>query len=293
MKIWLTAIFLTITINSWCQQQLTFPVIHDYDNFKWASIEKKMPRAEVDRFINVFPKEFEAYRRSNESEFRNLDSLVKHLHFVDINVDGNLDVIFDGQGSGEGSLVQLFINTGKGFKEIFSDMQGVAKIDWEENKMKRLYIVDWSSADDYIETNKIYGFTYDQPAAPAYKQIYQSIAINGFSAVRPDSLFDKPTRFEVLNNNYKIRSAPVIDDTGQFHWNKNQESEKGQGNSIGKLPKGTTGTALGKKTDATGREWWYVEIDETYQFDRDMLYVQNKFPTRVIGWISSRFIKVL
>lgn len=293
MKIWSTAIFFTITINCWCQQQLTFPVIHNYDGFNWASVEKKMPRADIDRFINAFPKEFEAYRRGNESEFHNMDSLAKDLHFMDINGDGMLDVIFEGQGSGERRFIQLFIKIGQRFKGIFSDYQGVAKIDWDGNKMKRLYINDWGSGDDYIETNKIYEFTYNQTDAPTYKQIYQSIGINSFDAVRPDSLFDKPIRFEVLNNNYKIRSAPLIDDTGMFHWNKNQESEKGEGNSIGKLPKGTTGAALGKKTDATGREWWYVEIDETYMFDHEMLYVQNKFPTRVIGWVSSRFVKVL
>jgi hypothetical protein len=45
--------------------------------------------------------------------------------------------------------------------------------------------------------------------------------------------------------------------------------------------------------DNTGREWLFVQIDAAYFTKNDIFYVENKFPTKYIGWISSRFIKAL
>lgn len=271
----------------------TFPVIQDYAVYNWAAVETKMPKEKVNLFINAFPKEFEMYRR--ESDIYTHDSLIKSLHFVDVNGDGKDDVFFDGQSYGEPRLIELFIKTTQGYKKVFSEMQGIAKIDWEDHKIKRLYINNWGCCSDYQETNKIFELSFNQQGLPSFKQVYQSVTCYLMVAKRPDSLFEKPIRFEVLNENYNIRITPKIDESYIGPWNQGVEDEKKliKSNSIGRLPKGMIGTALGKKTDATGREWWYVEVDEQYKPDTAVFYLENKFPTRVIGWISSRFVKVL
>jgi hypothetical protein len=290
MKTAMIILLLAITQQGWCQQRLTFPVCKEY-GYNWAPVEKKMPRAQIDQFINAVPKEFELFRNNN-SEFHNLDSLAKSLHFVDVNGDGKEDVFFDGASGGEATLIALYVRTGQGYKKVFSDVQGVAKIDWADHKIKRLYITDWGCCADYQETNKIYEFTYDQQGIPTHKQVYQAVTCYTGVGKRPDSLFDSPIRFEVLNDKYKIRFAAVINDTDPYPWSFDEKPPR-YGNTIGLLKKGATGTALGKKTDATGREWWYVEMDEEYRPEKNIFYIDNAFPTRVIGWVSSRFVKVL
>src|SRR6478736_5369127 len=94
-----------------------------------------------------------------------------------------------------------------------------------------------------------------------------------------------------MNGGYKIRSAPNIDDSSVQPWDNNQTNKKGSGNSIGMLEKGARGTAIAKKVDDTGREWFLVEIDEGYLPVNDIIYIENEFPTKLIGWISSRFIR--
>lgn len=107
---------------------------------------------------------------------------------------------------------------------------------------------------------------------------------------KPDTLLEKPTRFVVLNNNYYIRFAPTIDDTSGQIWDA-ENNRQFHGNIIGKLPKGAKGFARGKKTDSSGREWWYVEIDEEH-FPIGYAFVKKdeKIPTKVAGCIISRFV---
>jgi hypothetical protein len=293
MKTFITALLLTVVCNCWCQQSVTFPVVLGEVPYNWKSIEKKVPRPDVDRFINAFPKEFAAYRYSQEYPSRNLDSLANALHFIDVNADGKTDVIFDGQGPGEGRLIEVYIRNEKGYKKLLSEYQGIAKIDWEGARIKRLYIYNWGCCADYTQTNKIFEINYNQ-SAPAVKQIYQSICILMTNQPAPDSLFQQPIRFEVLNDKYNIRGEPKIDDTAIYIWHAETNKKIiDPGNTIGKLPLGSTGTAFGKSTDATGRVWWYVEMDLPYKPEKDVFYVGNNFPTRVIGWVSSRFVKVL
>jgi hypothetical protein len=217
--------------------------------------------------------------------------LRKDLHFLDLNGDGKDDVVFEGQSGGEAQEVNIFINTGQGYKKVFSVFQGIVKMEWQDKRLVRLYIDDWGCCDDYLERHMIYDISYGKTGIPIFKKVNQGLSI--YKGVSPDSLYDKPFRFEVLNEGYKIRSAPKIDDTSVQPWDNDQAKETGSGNSIGKLAKGATGTAIAKKTDTTGREWLFVQIDELYLPKNDILYVENKFPSKLIGWISSRFIKAL
>jgi hypothetical protein len=267
-------------------QELTFPIRKD---FAWGSVEKQVSKAEIDEFIKETPDEFGYYRQevTNYHSY-NLDSLRLCLHFLDINGDNLLDVIFDGQSGGEPREIEIFINKGDGYKKVFSDMQAISKLEWRDNRLSKLYIFDWGCCDDYVDYGKIYQTVFDKTNVPDLVQIHQEASIH--FGEKPDTLLEKPTRFVVLNNNYNIRFAPIIDDTSGQIWD-DERNRQFHGNIIGKLSKGAKGHALGKKTDSSGREWWYVEIDEEY-FPVGFAFTKEneKYPTKVIGWISSRFV---
>jgi hypothetical protein len=282
---------LFISLFADAQQYLTFPIHGDDFRFNWKAVEKSLPRSDIDRFIHDRPRDFYAYRQKDNCCGLSFDSLYNDLHFLDLNGDGKNDVVFDGQTAGEPREIEIFINSGNHYKKAFSVIQGIVKMDWEGDQLSRIYIRDWGCCDADLEVQKIYDVHYDKTNYPIFAQIYQSVVI--YHAPMPDSMLETPIQFEVLNQAYNIRSAPQKDDTSYQHWNNDGGSRIYNGNVVGKIVKGATGMALAKTVDNSGREWLYVEIDKEELLANDIIYAENKFPTKLKGWISGRFVKLL
>src|SRR4249920_1191110 len=148
-------------------------------------------------------------------------------------------------------------------------------MDWEADRLSRIYIRDWGCCDEYLEVQKIYDVHYDKTNYPTFEQVYQSVVI--YLAPLPDSMLKIPIQFEVLNQAYNIRSAPIKDDTSYQHWNNDGGSSTYTGNVVGKIVKGARGMALAKTVDNSGREWLYVEIDKEDLLVSDTISTENKF----------------
>lgn len=75
-----------------------------------------------------------------------------------------------------------------------------------------------------------------------------------------------------------------------------ENSYKKNGNQIAQLSKGTRGRALAESTDSTGRIWWFIEIDPNEGLSNSAFgpgdYLLTDKP-KIVGWISSRFVKRL
>lgn len=293
IKTLLPIIALVICFNSYSQTSLIFPVGDSAYNFNWKAIESKPPRKIIDNFIKNHPTYFQPYRQTDpETTFLNLDSLRHALHFLDLNGDNKKDFVFDGESGGEPRMIEIFIYSKGIYKDVFTTQQAIRKIDWNNrHQMSRLYIDDWECCAGYMGYHKIFSITYDKNNLPVFRKVYKSALIS--EGTSPDTLLKKPFRFQILNNGYNIRSAPVIDNSSVEPWDESLSSENGSGNIIGKLVSGATGTAIAQKTDKTGRIWFYVEIDEPYFPKNNILYTDNNFPTKTEGWISGRFIKFL
>jgi hypothetical protein len=106
----------------------------------------------------------------------------------------------------------------------------------------------------------------------------------------PSTYFEKLIKFEVLNDNYNIRFAPVIDDTTEVWYC----GEPQNGNSMGKIKSGSIGYALAEKVDSSGRVWWFVALEPDSEII-DSLYYDNdiRSDSYRLGWISSRFVKMI
>jgi hypothetical protein len=75
----------------------------------------------VNKLVKEYPDDFHQYtEKGPEFVFRNLDSLRKDLHSIDVNGDGKDDLIFDGQSSGEPRIIEIFISAGTTYKKVFS-----------------------------------------------------------------------------------------------------------------------------------------------------------------------------
>ena len=202
---------------------------------------------------------------------------------IDLNNDGLLDVVYSGTSGGEPNIVYFFLQKDSGFEQIFEVMQAIKKVIWEGELLSQVYTSDWGCCATIHLINSVYNVTYDQQNKPVFKKKFQSIEVNN-ELTKPKNFFTDPIEFVVDNEGYKLRLNPEIDDHTEYHWLEIT------GNTFATLKQGTNGTALASRTDKTGRIWWYVAIDFDKNVQNCILHTPDDYPTRVIGWISSRYV---
>ena len=292
MRPFLMMLFLLKAFIGFGQVDLFFPLTEEFD---WTSIEKQ--NLEFKRmFIKNHPEEFEYYKLNDEYT-PSLSDLENHLHIIDFNGDGLDDIIFHGESGGEPIEISIFINTGDSFVKIFTEEQQIHKIVFENGKVHKLYIQDDGCCCADIGINKIFTVDYSSKL-PKINLITEMQYIkwrfnthsdnNDNNAEYPSHYFDKPIKFEILNDKYNIRFSPFIDGSTEF-------AHCGQfwdGNSVGKIKFGSIGYALAEKTDSTGRIWWFVAMDPNSVIYESIYYDDKISPNSYkLGWISSRFVK--
>jgi len=221
-----------------------------------------------------------------EGELKALEMFDTKLRFevraVDLNNDKLADIIYQGPHMGEGSVVHIFIQTDSGFEKSFTTMQGIVTVDWDGERLDKLYVKNWGCCADPNLTNSVYQVSFSN-SNPTFKLIWESVELRSF-VTKPKSTFE-PKRFEIAMEQYKLRANPWIDDVTA------NEFLGITGNTIGILKQGFKGTAYAASEDETGRIWWYVLIDKEYELENTYInYEYHDFKPHLLGWISSRFV---
>lgn len=253
-------------------------------NFSWAEVEKWNPQL-IEKFIQLTPKEFEYYRM-NEPYYPNLDSLKKVLHVLDLNGDKIDDIVFDGQTLGEPREISLFINNGKEFKKVFSDWQGILKMELNAGRLTRLHILDWGCCADYRTFVKFYDVKHEKGELKFELQSNFQYLQNTYL---PELYCDTLKHVKVLNNLYNLRTSPLIDDTSIYGY----EGQEVKGNILGKIPKNARAMVLAKLIDADSRLWYLVAVLPEYDLMQTVFFDDpQKIKSYKCGWISSRFVLV-
>lgn len=254
--------------------------------FNWNPFDQFDKKSKTD-FINRQKKYFIHFINRNDYSRLTMEDLHNSLHFIDLNKDGIFEVIFDGASEAEGDETMIFQKINNQYQRVFSGRQSIVDIKWESNGETKIYISDFGCCAEYTVTNKIFKLTQDENKKIKLVKTYQSLSF--FEGPKPDSIFSTPIKFKVLVDNYKLRHTPTIDDTSFQPWN--YDTIKPVGNVISNLTKNSIGYALGYKTDKSGRQWWYVEMDEKSIFKNTKLYAELVFPSKLIGWVSSNYLE--
>jgi hypothetical protein len=252
--------------------------------FSWSKVEKNNP-ALIKKFINLTPQEFQYYKQ-NDSYAPTIDDLIKDLHVLDINNDSLDDIIFDGRSGGEPREISIYLNKGSSFKNIFTDYQGITKLEFENGILNKINIKDWGCCAEFIVTNKCYEvgfqneeFKFDQKKSFKYVE----------KTILPDKYWANTKKVKILNDNYNLRYSPQIDNTTEVYF----DGEPSYGNTIGKLVKNSMAIAIAEFTDSTGRVWFFVAIYPEYDVKESYFYdSKDEMKSYKCGWISSRFIEI-
>jgi hypothetical protein len=240
---------------------------------------EKINEAEKIKLIQTLKPQFEYLATYDTWVSDNL----KNFYFVDLDDDQDRDVIFTGWSGAEPVCVRIFVTKNNIPKKVFDAFQRIKRIEFTENRLSHLTIEDPGCCAEYIL------FTADYKVSTAQDDLKfdmtKRMAIIHETEL-PKDFFSTPIRFEVQNDKYFMRNSAQIDTVDQYYG-----GELGIDNIVAEFKKGTKGKALGEKIDATGRVWWFVEIDSNFKPSNTMFYdIDN---TQIRGWMSSRHLKRL
>lgn len=286
MKFNLFISFTVIVFSSFSQEYLLeFDKYNAITRFDWRGLESTDEDSVKNDFLNYV--EQNNLMVDEKMSLKLMDKSLRHsIKALDINDDNIADIIYQGPYGGEGEVVYFYLNDGFSFKNVLDFRQGIAKVVWDGDLIDKIFVRDWGCCADPNLTNSVYKVNYSN-MIPNAELIWQSIELEEFTT-KPKGYFDSPKRFEIVNEQYKLRAQPRIDNTiNNYHLHST-------GNSIGILKEKYRGTAYASSTDSTGRIWWYVIIDKEFEVEDsyiDYQYYENQ--PHLVGWISSRYIKEL
>lgn len=283
----LLTISLFLLYHTFCYGQEFYPITNSL--FNWKKYEQT-DKKQILAFIKIQKSYFQKFDNKDEYSSLTMDTLIKSLHIIDLDKDGIAEVIFDGPSGGEGNEIIIFQKINGKYQQVFTGIQSIVDIQWQNNGNTKIYISNFGCCADYTVTQKIFKLTKIENNKIKLIKVYQSLLF--FNGSQPDSLFFKPLRFRVMVDNYKLRHTPKLDDSSAQPWDGDNDSSKPIGNIIATLPKNTFGYALGYKADKSGRQWWYVEIDEQSSLRNIKLDSEIIFPSKLVGWTSSTYLEI-
>lgn len=219
----------------------------------------------------------------NFFQFNDAKDLILYLenyHMVDIDGDGDYDMIYNGNYSGEGDVLFLFINK-NGEYETQTELYGMINSIKSTEDYYLFYIKEPGCCGDYEIRDYKYKFNIKVDKVTSN---VLSILIHHENTKPPKTLFDNPVKFEVVNNKTILRVTPEINTTDQFF------PREEDGNDYMLYQSGDKGMAFGSQTDITGRIWWYVRMEPNNRFGT-VGQMGVKIHPAYIGWMSSTYLE--
>lgn len=278
--VWIILIIPALTFAQ--NYQIIFDRYNPEYSFEWSGYEVSDEYSIKRKFVEFV--EYKGLLKEERNALENTDGELRFsIRAVDLNDDNLADIIYQGPHMGEGAIVHIFLQTETGFKNVFTTQQGIVAVDWQDEKIDKLYVKNWGCCADPNLTNSVYEVS-SLNSEPKFNLIWKSVELRSFVTKPKQSI--RPIRFEIINEDYKLRANPWLDDLTK------NEILGITGNTIGVLSSGTKGTAYAAAEDETGRVWWYVLIDKEYEMEDTYInYEYHESKPYLLGWISSRYVK--
>jgi uncharacterized protein YecT (DUF1311 family) len=293
----LTIILFTtnMVIKNYCAAQwkdFNFPVITE--NYVWGLLNAEENQEALNFIKNNKEKYFNYFNQLSKEKVDEVDQtengLLAAIHFLDLNKDGNKELIFNGFSGEEGNKTEIFQKIEGNYEKVFSTRQNI--IDFKiTDSATYLYILDKGCCAEYSFIQKIFKIkAIDNKLNCA--QIYQSQLLS--STQKPNTLLGNSFQFTNLTEKANLRFAPKIDDTTLQDYDK-MEAYEATGNIIAQPKFYAKGKAFAQYKDKVGTEWLYVEMNANTKFNLNKLNDREgenkKFPTNIIGWIINSNIQ--
>lgn len=231
--------------------------------FQWSNVELPSTKEEKRAIIDFI------YRKDSLLECEDWDStsfedFLDYVHFVHINGDHFLDVIYSGERCGEGVLTYILLNKGNTFEFVYKDMGEIKHLDIGGKILKEFYIEHRGCCDD-ISVYAGVCTAYDS----ANNLRFDCKPGADYSWVNlPKDLYLNPKFGNVSARKLTLRMSPEVENSP---YDENYEI---YGNILGTISNKKKTTIWADEKDILGRKWYFVETD------------------RGLGWVMAKYIKI-
>jgi len=270
------------------QHPFPYSIKESPSKFEWKKFEAPVSKHFRDSILDVFKLEYPFFFEHENTKSEIYDS---SFHFVHLNNDRFPDVVYEGWTSGEGTMVDIYINRQWRMEKVFTEYMKV--IDWTfvNKQLNKIVILNYGCCASNVE----FEMHYQVDGNFKFSLIRQRAILVGMDdviqeSIGQDAYFEEPVSFKTLNQGYALRYSPEIS-------NKVPEAldialgDRTSGNIIALYPSGAEGIAWGYQKDATGREWWLVEMQPQADLSFTHFWNNEERPTWYFGWMSSRFLQ--
>ncbi len=201
--------------------------------------------------------------------------LIKHVFLIDINNDGDKDVIYQGPTGGEPNMTVIFLKQDKNYLEVFRQYQDIFEIEFMDEKLNRLALTNPGCCADPQVVDYFYSVSYNDNK-PTFKLERTIGYLSGYE--KPKNNFSQEKSFTITQDNAKLRNECYELDTEHPYYGES-------GNILTTYKKGSTGRAFAEKNE-NGVFWLYVLMDKKSKFDKNYFPTFKEQPIELYGWIK-------
>ncbi len=257
--------------------------------FKWADIEvkpdlnQKEVKAEKRKIVRTLHRTryFEGWDEYDTHE--NYQRMLKGIHFVNINGDNNVDVIYCGEFQGEGTIIIMLLNDGTKYSQCLREFGRPCKLVYEKNILKDMYIEHVGCC---AETSTFL-YRYSVQITGGKLKFTKEFESNILSYSKlPKTLLNKIYVKNITLKKAHIRSSPLLKN---YPYDDFLEQ---YGNRIGVLTENTPVRVIAEQKDAYSNTWYFVEVEAKYKILKTTFYPENYFRKLkkdklcFVGWVS-------
>jgi hypothetical protein len=243
----------------------------DKENNAVAALEKDRDTS----FLLLFLKGNISLISNNDPEWHYANSeLVPSLFAIDLNGDGQKDIIYDGPTIGEGNVSYLIINNNGHFVKMFETMQNITHVKFVDGKMVKLLISNPGCCADNSVVDYEYDVSYKSAHAPVFN-LRNSVGYTKSYEI-PSVKYRTPIRFKAIADGLSLRDCC-------FEYDGEHPSYGDKGNMIAIYPKHSMGVAIGEKVE-NGTAWVLVLMNKENKITQTQFDIFTEQPTQVYGW---------
>lgn len=211
-----------------------------------------------------------------EIPFSPLD-ILEYTFQIDINNDGEKDIIYQGPAGGEENMTVIFINENNSYTEVFRKKQVIFEIEFIENRLSNLAINNVGCCADPQVLEYYYKVNY-QNNRPNFSLTRTIGYLSDYE--KPINKFEQEIPFIIQNDEAKLRNDCYELNTLQPFYGTN-------GNILNTYKKGDKGIAIAHKIE-NGTQWVYVLMAKKMIVGDTDFYTFREQEIELYGWLKKR-----
>lgn len=249
----------------------------------WTPYETEVDTATKAKYITQLDTSFWYITDYGFKDYYTKEDYYNSFHFVHLNDDEHLDLVFEGWGGGEANVVRFYLNENGIMKLFFEGYQQLYDLQFEGTKqLKSFNILDFGCCSPFDIKMQHYTINNNKSVALEW-------GVTCLSALtKPKYFFQKAKRIKVAKPSVDMRYEPLIAPEDQLGYSGPLDLV---GNKTALYHKGQKGLAYAEERDSAGNVWWLVEMEvqDTFEFNEIHQYADQKYP--ILGWINRNDLK--